>query len=278
MAVVDLRTGRTIRGRRYGQGRAGQSKLKTILLYSGVVALAGIAGTIGWYVKSAETKLDPDTLCPIGIEPEQAVLVLVDQTDQLAADSGKRFLRIMDNIRAGLPRGARLIVVPFADDLSHIPEPVLDICSPGTGEQANYVDGRSKIQNLYNKKFAAPLAQVAASLQNSHNSPRSPIAEQVTRIATDSTLGWKGRSRTLYLVSDGLENTEISKAYLGKGTRYPPNGEAFLAGVTVEYFELVNPKFQHLQTSQTRSALKDWFIARSATSVKLHAPGFSSQD
>jgi hypothetical protein len=278
MPVVDMRTGRTVRPRRNGQGGPPKPDLRSILRYCGLPVLAAAALGAAWYLKSAETKLDPETLCPIGVEPVHSVLVLVDQTDQLAAGSGKRFLRMMDNVKADLPRGAKLTIVPFDGDLGHIPEPALEVCSPGTGDQANYVDGRSKIQRLYNSKFAAPLTEVAQALQNTHDSPTSPIAEQVTRIATDSTISWKGRSRTLYLVSDGLENTELSKVYKGNGTRYPADGDRFLAGVTVEYYELVNPKVQHLQTIQTRSALKDWLVARGAANVRIHAPGFNNQD
>lgn len=244
-----------------------------------VLALtAMIAGALYADGEQALAARDPETLCRTAVAAPRATLVLLDQTDALAEGSGARFLSLMRRVKADLPRDARLTIISFGGDLGAPLVPVIDICSPGTGSEANeLVESRVSAQRVYDTRFTGRLERLARDLQAPHESPYSPIAQQIERAVNDPALNWRGEARELIIMSDGLQHVAGSGLYAGRPIRLPPPTPGLLRGVTVRYYELANPTRSDLQTAAMRAAWLEWFRACGAE-VRMYAPGYPAPD
>jgi hypothetical protein len=241
------------------------------------VTLAAVVLALYWLSKADKANArDPETQCLVSGKVPLAVLVAVDQTDPLAKAAGDRFSAIMDVIKHKIPRGGRLIIVPFNGDLGTVPIPTFDQCSPGQADEAENAEGSIRLQRQYDRKFSQKVDEVAKSLQNDQSTGYSPIAQQLERIVTDPAIAWHGERCELYLVSDGLQSTAGANIYKGEKMRFPSPVSGMFRHCEVHYFELANPKRFDLQTGASRAALDQWLTAN-GTRPKMHAPGYAGQ-
>ena len=284
MNIVHLQTGKP-RTRRLDnrqvrrRGLAGRID-KAAIGWIGAIAasVAGAALTLGWMAETDKAYARDDvTQCLESGEIPLAIVVAVDQTDPLAASAGQRFAAIMNLIKQRVPRGGRLIVVPFDGDLGKSPVPVFDYCSPGTAEEASSTEGSARLQRAYDRNFSVKVDEVARDLQNNHSTGYSPIAQQIDRIFTDPAIARHGDHCEILLISDGLQSVPGANIYRGQAMRFPEPVPGRFAHCEVHYFELANPTRFELQTPANRAALEQWF-AESGARPSMHAPGYPTSN
>ena len=246
-----------------------------------VALLAMFGGIAAWTAHDAQIAYADERdehLCLLHAAAPQKDLLLLDETDPLAKDSGKRFENIMQDVTSNLPRNARLTVVPFGGDLGQAPVSIFDFCSPGRGAEAKqWSEGKIQVQATYNQQFGAPLAQAQNTIRDSHSSNASPIVEQIERVMGDPSIAFRGDHRTLIVMTDGLQNTATSLVYADGHVTLPPAPAGLLKGVDVHYVELASEAHPELQQPSVRSAWLAWFRAAGARSVRMSAPGYSGE-
>lgn len=241
-----------------------------------IIVTLGILGllVIGFIQRLGhERAADPVTLCRLHQPAPEAVLILVDATDPLARENAPRFRALVEGVRDRLPRHGRLIIAPFGGDLGRPLSSKFDICSPGQRKDADpRTEGAARMQSLYESRFGQPLQGVIEQLSTADTSPISPIAEQIERAANDPALHWTGERRTLWLLTDGLQNYTHS-VYRTGVVSLPRPERRFLAGVKVVFVELANPRDAALQGEDGRAAWRAWLEAAGA-SVEMRAAGY----
>jgi hypothetical protein len=253
------------------QGRAPGGPNVPVLLGSGVAILMLFGGGYLWLKNAAlSAETDIATGCLLRRQTPEAMLVLVDETDKLTKENAERIrTHVVDRVNE-LPRYSRVIIVPFGGDLAKPLQPVFDKCVPGRGDQAGPTEGSLILKKQY-EEFSRTFDGLVDKLQEIPDSKTSPIAEQVVRAASDEVLHWDGQSRSLYLVTDGLE----SSIYWTKELRLnKPSGD-ILRGVKVEYFEVGNEKASRYQTAALREQWKNW-LAGAGAEVRMNAPGYAA--
>lgn len=257
--------------RRGGPVRGGSSTLLIGLL---ILALVSGLGYLGWryWAERESRQTDADTGCLTNAPTPQAVLFMVDATDRLSPENAVRIRSRIDDAVSQLDRYSRVIIVPFGGDTAAPLLPIFNKCLPGRAATANLDEGSQRLEQQY-EAFRNALAAMSTRLQQIPDSRTSPIAEQIARAAGDSQLHWQGQTRTLVLITDGLE----SSVYWTRNLRLPDPPEPFLSGVRAEYFEIGNERGNRLQTREMRLEWKSW-LERAGAQVRLTAPGFSASD
>ena len=240
-----------------------------VLLVRGAAIVAVLGGGFIWLKnKSASDETDSDTGCLVRRQTPEAMLVLVDETDKLSRENAERIrTHIVDRVN-GLPRYSRVTIVPFGGDIATPLKPIFDKCVPGRGDQAGVNEGSLILAKQY-EEFTEAFDGLVENLQEIPDSKTSPITEQVVRAASDEVLHWDGQSRSLYLVTDGLE----SSIYWTKELRLKAPPGDILRGVKAEYFEIGNSKASRLQTPALREQWKDW-LSTAGAEVRMNAPGY----
>lgn len=245
--------------------------------YIGVIVLC-LAGAFGLmattYAFSQRNAISGEDLCLESGAAPVSVLVLVDRTDPLARESGRRFERVVQNLAGELPQHGRLSIVPFDGDLGSPLTPIFDWCSPGTGRETDLLnEGRTPKERRYNEHFAAPLSEAIERLSQGESAPLSPIAEQIERALADPGISWDGDRRILVVLTDGLQHTAQSPIYTTGSMDLPRPASGGLDDIEVRYVELTNRATPQLQTPELREAWRAWFEAQDAN-IKMYAPGF----
>jgi hypothetical protein len=163
-----------------------------------------------------------------------------------------------------------VIIVPFGGDPAVPLKPVFDHCVPGKDSDGGLTEGSLVLKQKY-EEFQRSLATLVELLQSIPDSKTSPITQQIENAASDSTLHWEGRTRSLYLVTDGLE----SSIYWTKALHLKEPTPNLLDGVKAEYFEVGNPRAARLQTRSLRDEWKRW-LTQAGADVRMDAPGYPS--
>ena len=272
------------RRRRLSRGAARRQRdLHATWLGNGLWILAiasAVVAMLSWTLLADRARRgvarDPDSLCRLQAPPPAQALVLLDQTDTLAGDSGTRFLRLLRRIKTELPKNGRLTIVPFGGDLGASLAPVFDICSPGSGREADeLIEGRATVQQLYDRKFAGRLDRVAEMLQAPRTSAMSPIAEQIERALNDPAIPFSAARRDLYIFTDGLQHTPNSRIYRGAELVLPDPPAGLLRGIRVHYVELANARHPELQRDPVRETWRRW-LEGAGGQVSMYAPGYAA--
>ena len=253
------------------QGGSRSGPNVTVLLLSSAAILATFGGGYLWLKNNAASdETDQSTGCLLRRQTPEALLVLVDETDKLSRENAERIrTHIVDRVNE-LPRYSRVSIVPFGGDTATPLRPIFDKCVPGRGDQAGAGEGSLILAKKY-EEFTHAFDGLVENLQDIPDSKTSPITEQVVRAASDEVLHWDGQTRSLYLVTDGLE----SSIYWTKELRLKdPPGE-ILHGVKAEYFEIGNSKAARLQTPALRELWQEW-LSRAGAEVRMNAPGYST--
>lgn len=269
-------TGSTPAGRRNAGSRL-TGRARDALAWAGVAALVVAAAVFVTSGQKADALNRRDEAhCLVNRPTPVAVLTLLDQTDTLGRDAGKRFDDLMAATLRRLPRNGRLTIVPFGGDLGQSLASQFSACSPGKkGDADPWSEAADDVQWDYENTFLKPLSQVSARLLDARPSGRSPIAEQIERAVSDTAIMWEGQHRELVVMTDGLQFTAGSPIYTGGKFKLPDAPPALLRGVTVRYVELANPTHSELQTAELRKAWEAWFIAAGAEKVIMVAPGYA---
>jgi hypothetical protein len=238
------------------------------------LALAVVGGyfTYQYVINAPSRETDTATGCLTNAPAPQAVMFLVDHTDRLSRETIVRIKSRIDDAVSDLPRYSRVIILGFNDDTAAPLLPIFNGCLPGRGTDAGLNEGRLILAQQFDE-FRAQLDSMAGRLEQLPDSHSSPITEQIVRAASDPQLHWQGTSRTVVIITDGLE----SSIYWTRNLRLPDPPENLLRGVHAEYFEIGNARGNRLQTREMRLEWKSW-LERAGASARISAPGFSADD
>jgi hypothetical protein len=197
-------------------------------------------------------------------------LFLVDETDRLSPENAARIKSRINDAVNHLPRYSRVSIVPFGGDTAAPLIPIFNRCLPGKAATSNLDEGGQLLEEEYGR-FEKMLDQEIAKLEKMPDSKTSPIADQVIRAASDPELHWHGATRTMVLITDGLEST----IYWTRNLKLPDPPSGLLSGVRAEYFEIGNSKGNRLQTPQMRAEWKSW-LEKAGADVRVSAPGYAA--
>jgi hypothetical protein len=259
---------------KYGQPQKGGGGAGRLLAPVLAIALLGGIGYFGYHYWRGldERATDAETGCLTNAPTPHSILFMVDATDRISPQHSERIRsKIMETV-ASLPRYSRVIVVDFSEDTAAPLLPRFNRCLPGRAGNAEWDQGAQLLEKEY-QQFEASLKSMIAGLQQLPDSKSSPITEQIIRAASDPQLHWQGRTRTLVLVTDGLESSIYWTRWLQLAD--PPEG--LLRDARVEYFEIGNAKGSRLQTRDMRLEWKSW-LERAGADVRITAPGFAAYD
>lgn len=257
------RTNRRGRGRSRGPNVA-------LLIIAGIMVVGAIGGT-AWYMREvgAQMATDDKTGCLNKRQAPEAVMFLVDTTDNLSFENARRIRTHIADIVKELPRYSKVLVIPFGGDIAVPLEPVFDHCVPGKAGDERPDEGALLLQQQF-ERFEGVVDDLAKTLTEVSDAPFSPITNQVVRAVSDDVLHWEGDKRRLILVSDGLQSSKFRSA---DGSLPAPPAPDFLKGVEAEYFEVGNQRDSARQTRQNREGWRTWFESAGAK-AKIVAPGF----
>jgi hypothetical protein len=251
---------------------SGGSPTRKLLVAIVVLLIVGALGYFGYRYAQArkERETDAETGCLTNAPTPQATLFLVDETDRLSSENGARIRARIHDAVAALPRFSRVIIVPFGGDTATPLLPIFNKCLPGRAATAALDEGSQLLEEEY-RTFEQALDGMVTRLQQLPDSPTSPIAEQIIRAASDPELHWQGNTRTMVVITDGLESSIYRTRVLRLAD--PPAG--LLRGVRAEYFEIGNERDSRFQTHEMRLEWKSW-LERAGAEARLAAPGFSA--
>lgn len=238
------------------------------------VGLAALLGYLAYqYLVIGDTReTDTQTGCLTNAPTPHAALFLVDHTDRLSRENVTRIRSRIDDAIANLPRYSRVIIVGFNNDTAAPLLPIFNGCLPGRAADAGVNEGHLVLAQRF-EEFRRGMEAMAGRLEQLPESRTSPITDQIVRAASDPQLHWQGSTRTMVVITDGLE----SSIYWTRNLRLPDPPENLLRGVSAEYFEIGNARGNRLQTREMRLEWKSWF-ERAGANIRITAPGFSADD
>ena len=235
-------------------------------------------GALAHYLKG-EVLHDGETLCPSDRSVPHTV-ILVDRTDPFTDLHTMLFESAVERGSAALSAGERLSIFLIEARTSTPPTPILSLCKPDDGSNANWLyQNATLLRSAFEKRFAQPLTALVDGLREPAQAPASPILETIRAVSLLPSFREAPERRKLIVVSDLLENTARYSHY-----RTRPNFEEFrtspygaslmpsLKGVSVELVYLPN---QRAQRRQGRAHLAFWhayFTDAGATAVEVVSP------
>jgi hypothetical protein len=206
-----------------------RSSASHIPLIIGSVAtiIAVIVGLVSaFYYVHAKSKelagLDQDTFCPKS-GPTSQFIVLMDRTDALTEIQGEALKRQITAWAAAIPKHGALKIFEVGHG-GTILKPVVSVCNPGDGSDANAIDSNPKMwRQRYEEKFLTPVSAMLSSMRLDSEAATSPILEGIQAVAVES-FGPDSPSgpKTLMIVSDLLQNSGGFSLY-----KSMPSVEAF---------------------------------------------------
>jgi hypothetical protein len=244
-----------------------------------LAALAAIAilGAAGWFWRAARgAGLDAASMCPLG-GPTGHTVLLVDKTDPLTFTQNEAFQRLLrELITKRTPQGTLLSVFVLGDDFKAGAKPLIELCNPGDGAQANALTANPKqLRRQYEERFLTPLLQESAALVASTPARSSPILEMLQLVGINGFQAHEAKGpRRLVVMSDMLHNTPQFTMYRGAVAYedfarmdYAKRSQAELPGVEVELHVLMNTP--QLQTQRQLKFWEEWFAAAGARIVAV---------
>lgn len=202
--------------RRARRDRGRKQRLGVVLL---LVAGAGLGAIFGLklYLQAQRTPIDPETLCPLAGGNAQ-VAILFDKTEPYNRIQQRFLTRFFRELEAELPVGARVSLFVVDADSPDRLGPVLSICNPGDGRDANALyENPARLQRRWRERFQAPLAAAIKDFMQPARSDRSPIMEMLQVIAlTAFPAGTDAVPKRLIVVSDMLQHTPEWSHYRGQ--------------------------------------------------------------
>jgi hypothetical protein len=176
----------------------------------GLIALAALWGAI-WWVKSRHVELVESTNCPKS-GPRKVHALLFDRTDPITPQQALEIRQHISHLLDKPVTGQRFDLYTVEGDTQKVLEPVLEICSPGQGKDANDLyENPGKIQKKFDTRFAEVLTRTVTGLLQESKKPNSPIVESM-RAAATSSFGPFDRSEMpveLTIFSDMVQHTSL---------------------------------------------------------------------
>ncbi|MGJ3232690.1 MAG: hypothetical protein ACFE0P_12935 [Oceanicaulis sp.] len=222
---------------------------KDILGVFNILIVLGVLGAISYAALVLQPEeYDPDTLCLAGDTPPHMALV-IDKTDLYSPEQALRIEDLVLQSRDRLTVGEKLSLYELDARGELINTNSFALCNPGRGDQINPLyRNPQRVEARYQALFEGPLQSALSDLVEPKESPASPIIEALARLAVEEDFDRDTPRRTVILVSDMLQNSQLFTVYRGGRANLAstlPNprlvaravadeyGDA-LAGVTIE--------------------------------------------
>lgn len=181
-----------------------------------VVAIAGIAYAVE---KFKAPDYDEDTLCIVSSELPPHTAIILDKTDEYSEFQAGLIASVIRRTKDRLDVGERLTIFELDARGQFDPRGHFSLCSPGRGKQVNPLFRNPRlIEERYAELFEAPLESVLQDLVTPKEAPSSPILEALARLSQTEAFSDDVPSRSIVLVSDMLQNSDMFSAYGGGGS------------------------------------------------------------
>ena len=189
-----------------------QAILNIILLVSTLM----IGGVLFWSLQPEP--YDEDTLCILSEELPPHTAVIIDKTDEYSAAEAGLIAAAIRRTRDRLDVGERLTLFELDARGQFDPRGEMSMCNPGRGDQVNPLFRNPKmIEERYSDLFEAPMEAILDDLVTPKEAPASPILEALARLAQTENFSDQAPDRSILLVSDMLQNSDVFTAYGGAG-------------------------------------------------------------
>src|SRR5258708_4633877 len=156
-----------------------------LLTVIGMIALLGLAFG-AWWLKSRKVEIDEATNCPKD-GPRAIHVLLFDQTDPIFQQPALRVKQHVRLLAENAIPGQRFDLYTIEGDSQKLLNPLLQICSPGKGKDANVVyENPEQIQERFEHRFIAVLEKTVGDLLEASTKQNSPIIESMKAAAIES--------------------------------------------------------------------------------------------
>ena len=187
---------------------------KDIIGFFNLIVIVAVLGAISYAAFQLQPEAyDPDTLCPDGVTPPHAAVV-IDKTDRYSPEEAEAIGELILAVRDQLEIGERLSLFELDQrgDLANTER--FSLCNPGRGDQISpFYRNPARVESRYQAQFEAPLRRALADLVEPKDSPQSPIIEALARLALEDGFGPDAPRREVALVSDMLQNSDLFTVY-----------------------------------------------------------------
>lgn len=206
-----------MRRKKFGKSSStsGSTIALIILLFAGTVVLAG---GIGYFYLQAQnvTKLDAETLCPVG-GPTGQLVILIDKTDIVTIRQLSFAQTKIEDVVEAVPVGTRISLGVISPDEAVVQQEYLSICKPPSVDEANeIIQNIAEVDAKYKDRFKAPLDTMLKSLMVVSEAPSSPIMENLqtflSRIPDNASVG---ETKILVLFSNLAQHSDELSFYEG---------------------------------------------------------------
>jgi hypothetical protein len=258
----------------YSIHNAGAPRRRAMLMVGSFAVLIAVGGwlSIGnGKIPDQETGCSPDTEGP-------TTVVLLDGSDPLGPPSEALVRQAVGDAAEG-GVNSRLILARFSGKQEFRPEILFNKCSPGRGKDGSLFGlGPAVLEEEWAEKFHRPLEEKSGQFaQAASKENESFIAAAIARVASDPTFHLRAKGSRLIVLSDFIENSDISHPYVDGVVRLPEIREQFLSGIRIRLIELPALKgAEMLQGYPGRVAWRDWAQRAGAIApVEFLAPGLA---
>lgn len=247
-----------------------------------VFVVLAIIGAVAFYEyqTSSSNKIDHATFCPINGNTA-ITSILIDETDRLSPVQQASLRNELQKIRDDVPKHGKLEVYLISNTRQHVLHPILSICNPGRGAEANkYYQNPKLIERKWKESFDKPLNKILLSLSDLHESKESPIFESIQSIAVSTFShpdNQRAEQRRLIIASDMLQYTSEFNLYHGgynfqsdKNTPYFRKIHADLRNVEVDILLLQRARAKNIQGKEFINFWYEYFNAQNATLKRIY--------
>ena len=243
-----------------------------------LVALLLSLGALAYYLKQAGLH-DGETPCASDQSVPHTV-ILVDRTDPFTDLHTMLLESAVEYGSAALRRGERLSIFLIEARAPVRPAPILSLCKPNDGSDANWLyENATLLRSAFEKQFARPLTALVDQLHEPAQEPASPILETIRAVSLLPSFREAQARRKLIVVSDLLENTARYSHYTTtpdyQNFRRSPYGASVLPSLHGVEVELVYLPNQRAQKRQGRAHLTFWqsyLTEAGARAVEIASP------
>ncbi len=196
-----------------------QRRLRRMAFLNFAIVVAAIGG-IYFAVKNLQPPpYDEDTLCIISDELPPHTAIIIDKTDVYSEVQSRLIASVIRRTKDRLESGERLTIFELDARGQFDPRGRFSLCSPGRGDQVNPLFRNPRlIEERYAELFDAPLDAVLEDLVTPKEAPASPILEALSRLAQTEAFSDEVPGRSIVMVSDMLQNSDMFSAYGGRGS------------------------------------------------------------
>jgi hypothetical protein len=261
--------------RRYRKKSSLRIKILTFLI-GFAISTATLGASVVWFFQKeqpmASEKIDVNTTLHS---------ILIDSSDPLSKFQQEQVSNLLGRISfTKFKKNDRVLVAALNDQTSEPIQFLFNEIDPGKADEANILYETPKmIDEKRNKTFFNQYTQAISKAQVPVKRPQTPLLAGIEVLSKHANFQNDFQEsavtikKTLLIVTDGLENAEIS-AYKGniygkKGLTYINNHIPSLEGVDVTIAYIYRQNYRHLQGEKHKDWLRSTLINAGASSVKF---------